>query len=283
MIDFSAIQDSINRGNLESVKGGWSMARRGIVRLPDDSRVFVKIGTDERTVEHANREIEIYMWLNSIGFMYAPKLISFREGAYAIDDLSNFEFSDSWNSEKFNAVFKACDELNKLMVPESLKRKFKAWGSWEYLLKDESLRNKFILKIGDKFEEEMLDNLEAKAIFSADFVANGSVAMHCDLRGDNIAYNGDTGSVMIIDWDCFCLFQPGSDTTELLVSAKRNGINIDPEILKTRVNKDICLFFAGYWFSQCVMPIWQGGDSVVRDHQLESGLIAWNWYKTLCL
>lgn len=104
---------------LQKTNSGFTMAERGIVTLTDQTRVFVKIGTDDNTKAWARKEIDAYKFLEEQSFRHVPKLLAHNTGqtAFALEVLvseDGWDWTDAWNEERLNKTLGAMDELAAL-------------------------------------------------------------------------------------------------------------------------------------------------------------------------
>lgn len=253
---------------------------RGIVYLEEDTTVFVKRGHTAFTRQHLAQEIAAYDALRATGFTRIPRLIAAdpEHATIITEDLSECDFSDQWDATKLAAAFQAIEDL--AAQPTDSFQRFTIDNGWRDMAKDSSLIETLRQKMGDAFDEKIVQELDIRAQTVDGFLAAPGVVSHGDVRGDNFAYDAKAGTGMFVDWSWCGVAPPSKDPTELLVSVAENGFPVDHDTLAHYCSAEACLMLAGYWFSQCTRKPWHGGEHV-RDHQYVSARIAWEWYQAL--
>ena len=267
------------RAVLENVSGGYSGALRGILTTEDGERLFVKRGVSIGTIRACQREVEVLEILQSAGFSSLPKLLGANETTLVQEDLSGRDFSDIWTPEKLVAAFEAMDELASIRPDERLGR-FSIVNGWDLMAKQPELMKALRDLMGEDFDESIDESLEARALAAEMFLDSPGVVSHGDAHADNFAYDPVTETGKFIDWNWCGIAPPSMDTTELLVSVARSGYPLPEGLILEKCSAEACQMLAGYWFSQCTQPAWEGGENI-RAYQYESALIAWDWHRLL--
>lgn len=93
---------------LKKVAHGYSSVQRGIITLPDNKHVFVKIGVDDDTKQWAKKEIAVYAFLANHSFTDIPRFISHNSDhtAFALETLESNEgwnWSNEWTDDRLDA------------------------------------------------------------------------------------------------------------------------------------------------------------------------------------
>ena len=233
---------------------------------------------DEWTKKAISREVDIYAWLNEINFPYAPRMVSWKDGGLAIDDLSHLDFSHNWNKEKLDACVKAMDALTQLRPSELLASRERTANGWREI----AINPDVLTALKKRSDDSFLQGMNITDVLGfADSVENlpndNLVLAHMDVRGDNLAYDAHNNHVYLIDWNWLGFINRDIDMIGLLTSVKRSGFNVDKEY-GNLINPNAALFMAGFWLAAASRPIWPGGDPGLRDIQLESALICLNWW-----
>lgn len=275
MIAWEEIQSSIS--TLREVSGGYSAAQRGVVALPDGRTAFIKIGTDAHTKRMANREVEVYRWLNAHNYAYAPQLIVATDGALAIEDLSGWDFSPQWDEQKLDAVFRALDQLAALPEDGITLKGIDIQNGWGRLA-DGAPKRKMVIRYASDLGVYLTDEQIAAYAKRVAGCPEGNEIVHADARADNIAYNPKANSVKLIDWNWCCKGSRRFDDVALLIDAQLGGLDV-VRYCPEKIDKTSALFMAGFWLEQCFDPVWPGGNPAVRIRQQKSAIIAYNWSK----
>lgn len=259
------------------VSGGFSIAERGVVTLSDGRRVFVKMSDDDWTKTAINREVDVYTWLNAINFPYAPRMLSWKDGGLAIEDLSQLDFSHNWNDKKLAACLVAMDTLTTLRPSEFLANREKTANGWREIAMNPDILE-VLKKRSDSIVLQQLKLLDVIAFADSveDLVEQNSALVHMDVRGDNLAYDARHDCVYLVDWNWLGYMNRDIDRISLLTSVKRSGLDVE-RYYRHFLDKKAALFMAGFWLAAASRPIWEGGDPGLRDIQLESALICLRW------
>lgn len=240
---------------LRPVKGGFTKARRGIVTMPDNSTLFVKIAVDDLTRMWINRERQAYSWLAAEKFAHIPELLAETEGGIAIPDLSAWDWENNWDDQKLQAflgviedlagygvqaqgIFEDCaygknfwPELKHDMSSYMWLRKHitnQEWSELESIIKDEPLRQTY-------------NNLAATEPW------RGTDLTHSDVRADNCAYNRETGQVLMVDWNWLCIGNRQFDESMVFVNAA--NVNADLSNFVARFDTPCLAAMMGIWLS----------------------------------
>lgn len=200
LIPWDTIEASLP--TLTETSGGYTTATRGIITLPDDQKLFVKIGHDGLTKEWAHKEIQVYRFLQKHTFPFIPGLAAVNndETAFALEPLQNsWDWSDTWTTERLDKTLEAMDALAAI-VPEGQDRALfeKSFVSetadgWRPLAEDVQLQAVLRSKLSAAGRQDLVDaiNFDEHAERSAGFIFERTALVHNDVRADNCAWNKD--------------------------------------------------------------------------------------------
>jgi hypothetical protein len=268
------------------VSGGFSSAHRGIIVLPDGSRVFVKAGVDDTTRRWATKEIAVYRFLNKYSYPYIPRLAAWNDEhtSFALEALlpdDGWDWSDSWNAERLERTLAAMDALAAITVAGedftlfNLRTLDEDDDGWHQLATSPQLQRALLTKLRDTGRDDMADTIDfaASAEHSSRFVFRRDVLVHNDVRADNCAWNPHTNGVKLIDWNWACLGDRRIDVAAMLVHTHSAGHDVLPRHAE-RLDPTALHWLAGYWFKSAATPIWPGGPQHLRKRQLHAGITA---------
>lgn len=270
-----------NLGTLVSVEGGYTKARRGIVQLSDNRRVFVKIGADETTKKWVNREISVYRILQKYDFEQIPELLSVNSDntGFAIDALeksSGWEWSNTWDEERLGKTLKAMDDLanvgltgedkNILSDEKVIENK----NGWEDIAQNKEYQKILISRWG----KASLLNFSLISQQNSAFVFDYSKLVHNDVRADNCAWNPKLEQVKLIDWNWTQLGDRRIDVNAVLVDIQLSGFDV-LKTQKNRLDKEALIWLAGFWFNSVVVKTAKASSlEKLIDFQLRSSIMA---------
>jgi len=280
---------------LQKSDNGFTMADRGIITLADQTRVFVKIGTDANTKKWAQKEIEVYEFLEKQLFPHAPKLLAHNidRTGFALKLLSaddGWDWMDIWNSERLDKTLGAMDELAAL-TPLATTRSVFANGmisetadGWHPLA--ESIEKQTILlerlrASGNAILAERMD-FPNMAALSAQFLFHNDSLVHNDVRGDNAAWNPSLQAVRLIDWNWVQISDRRVDVNSLLVHVYRSGFDVTTKCAE-RLDANALQWLAGFWLNSAAEKDLNNTSeiAILGDYQLLSGVAALELYSKL--
>jgi thiamine kinase-like enzyme len=283
---WSAIEASIE--NIEKVDGGFTAAHRGIVKLPDDRRIFIKLGIDDLTKEWAKKEVETYKILQSHDYPYIPRFLTHNnsETGFAIEALTTnngWDWSNNWSEPRLVKTLAAMDELASLELTVSDKAFFgvesftEEDNGWQSFIDSKESQELLINKLREKGHEDLIEKLNFATMHeqSLKFKLDKTTLVHNDVRADNCAWNKQLNTVKLVDWNWAELGDRGIDVNALLVNVQIFGLEVTKDYF-SRLDASTLYWLAGYWFMHAVAPIWPGGPDNIRDFQLQSGITAFN-------
>ena len=289
-ISWAEVSSSLH--TLVETSGGFTTAQRGIITLPKNEKVFVKIGHDDLTKQWAHKEIQVYRFLRKHNFSFIPDLLAVNddETAFALQPLAyGWDWSDSWTVERLNETLTAMDGLASI-VPEGKDKELFAKSfisetadGWRPLQESEELqqvlRNKFIAVNRQDLADSI--NFEVHAQKSAGFVFKRTTLVHNDVRADNCAWNKERQMVKLIDWNWTQLGDRRIDVGAFLVHVHRAGFDVSA--YKDRLDKAALHWLAGFWLKSATQPLLEGSSerAALRDYQLSSGITAFDLAQNL--
>jgi hypothetical protein len=279
-------QIKANLNNMTDVEGGFSLAHRGLVSLPEGQQVFVKIGTEENSKAWAQKEIAVYGYLAKQSYPAIPELLSTDETqtSFALEALSSeegWDWKDTWTTERLAATLKAMDQL------AALRPKNENWLSMGQLALDESRNGWLELNRSSELQQALLvklraadhagvaETLDFKSGLqrSSQFVFRTDTLVHYDVRADNCAWNVAKNQVKLVDWNWTQYGDTRIDNAALLTHVQKSGMDIS-KTHAARLDADALHWMAGFWLKAAASPIWPGGPPHLRDFQLEAGVTA---------
>lgn len=267
-------------------EGGFTSAQRGIVHLPGDERIFVKIGTQENTRQWAKKEIAVYRILQKVGFSHSPKLVAVNhdETAFALESYTadlGWNWQDNWDECRLEATLGAMEDLTAILLSEADRRFLaeptitQSANGWRPLLESKELQEILLGNMQELRVHNLMDTINFKldAERSLAYKFGDSTLVHYDVRSDNCAWNDKLGQVRIVDWNWTQLGDGDIELAATLTQVKRSGYELPEKILR-KLNPDALHWMAGFWLNSAVRPIWPGGPENLRRFQLQSGLMA---------
>lgn len=241
---------------LQDVVGGFTSAERGVVALEDGSKIFVKIATDENTAKWLKKEIKVYKKLNSLGYKYAPLLLSCRgdQEAIAIEYLEGASFDNIWDKDKLDAVVKAQKALSELTEHFIDDNDFKSGNvaelnnKWPKLITKENigLINSKFAKLGAPELQFSKDQLEQYALLNKDWKLKEDTLIHEDIRADNFGYDPLSKEGKLVDWNWLCIGDKSLDSTPLFVDMLKGGFN-PYEYHPKKYDKSMIAYLVSFW------------------------------------
>tara|TARA_B100000745_G_scaffold247857_1_gene169894 strand:+ start:191 stop:1108 length:918 start_codon:yes stop_codon:yes gene_type:complete len=267
--------------NMESVSGGYSDAKRGIITALDGERLFIKVGVSEGTKGWIQKETRVYDFLSQNGFSHIPGVAAKNSdnSAIALEALEanqGWDWSESWDDARLEATLAALDELAELEVPTDNPDLITpilsiAQNGWIELAESEERISALVQKLATKDQEALAKQIQSFAQKTADFTFKKEALVNNDVRADNCAWNAETGEVKLVDWNWLELGDRRADLASMLVHVHQSGYDV-LEKHADRLDKDALNWIAGYWLAAASKPIWHGGPESLREFQLDSAL-----------
>lgn len=278
--DIEACLDS-----LQSVEGGFSGVKKGLLTLTDNSQVFIKLAIDEYTNKWTRKEVAMYRFLNAHGYPHIPKLLAANDDdtGFVLEALTSkdgWDWGEHWTDDRLDATFSAIDDLANIKISTQERQILQTKtlseedNGWIKLLHSEDMLktlNQKLTKVGKPGLANSL-NINAMVRTSSQFTFKNDTLVHNDIRADNCAWNPDLGKVRLIDWNWAQIGDTRIDNAGLLVNVQKAGFNVMHESQK--LDKGALQWMAGFWLAAAATPISSNGPSKLRDYQLESGVTA---------
>ncbi|CAN5367445.1 hypothetical protein BH10PAT4_BH10PAT4_3170 [soil metagenome] len=219
---------------MEAAVGGYSLAKRGVVTIANDAKIFVKIAEGDMTKKWLKKEILAYQKLNNAEYPFIPQLLAYNDdhSAMAIEYLEHANFDNIWDKDKLDAICNAQEELKKyktIFINDSdftLESVVGLDPKWPAILREGSLE-----KINKKFEQLGVDatftrdQIESYKQMLADWRIADTTLVHQDIRADNFGYDTTTHQGKLIDWNWLCIGDESLDTTPLFINMYISGFD----------------------------------------------------------
>jgi len=289
-MNWDSVEASLH--TLAHTSGGFTMAHRGVVTLPNGQSVFVKIGNDTLTKEWAHKEILVYRFLQKHAFAAIPKLLAVKsdQTAFALEPLqAGWDWSDTWTTDRLNKTLSAMDDL-AVVIPEGPDRKVfeksfisETADGWRPLFEHPELQQVLLTRLSAAGRQDIARdlNFELHARRSSSFVFTRNALVHNDVRADNCAWNEQLQAVKLIDWNWAQLGDRRIDIGSFLVHVYKTGFDITN--YRDRLDAEALHWLAGFWFNAAIRPLPEGSSeqAALRDHQLTSGIAAFDLLREL--
>ena len=283
-ISWTSIESQL--GAIRPVKGGYSLAKRGLLDLPDGKTVFVKIGTAEDTKRWVQKELMVYEYLKGESYSFVPGVLSKNADrtGFALEALlpeEGWSWSEEWTTERLDATLAAMDALallhptDKLLVSPSETAVDTSRNGWNMLVESAELQARLLDKLEKSGHEHIAKTIDLQRELerSLQFTLRRDTLVHYDVRSDNCAWNSEAKRVKLVDWNWAQLGDTRIDTAAALVNIQRSGFDVSAAYAN-RLDADALQWLTGFWLRGAATPIWKGGSESLRDLQLESGLAA---------
>lgn len=252
--------------------GGWTAASHWRVELPDGRRAFVKAGASPDTDLWLRDEYRNY---ERIKGPFMPQVLGWDDlGEHPIlvlEDLGEARWPPPWLKGDLERVLMMLDAV-ATHSPEGLASARDHMGadldSWPQVL---ATPGPFLaLRL---CTEEWLASAGPQLLeVSRLAVLEGSSLLHCDVRSDNIAFDGER--TLLVDWNWACMGNPVLDVAAWAPSVTAEG-GPPPWDLAPGQAEFACAL-AGYWAARAPLPPPFTG-SRVREVQLQQLKIALPW------
>lgn len=281
LIPWSEIERRLE--TLAPTQGGYSDAQRGIISLPDNRQVFVKVGINDHTKGWASKEIKVYAFLVEHSFSYMPGFLARNadETAFAIEALlpeAGWDWSDTWDDARLDATLAALDALADIQPGD---------GYSEILEPVVNDKDNCWLKLAESPEQSaclreklaalgnttLADDIFVLAQKSQDFHMRFDTLVHLDVRADNCPWNKATHAVKLVDWNWLGFGDRRIDLAAMLTHVHVSGFNV-LQNHGERLDAGALRWMAGFWLEGASKPIWPGGPERLRDIQLQAGITA---------
>ena len=94
---------------------------------------------------------------------------------------------------------------------------------------------------------------------------------HCDIRSDNLAWNHQTGRVVLVDWNWANFVPRNFGSTEFLIDMAVRGLDISAH--KNLLNRELLAGVIGFYLGRCARPAGETGEDL-RNFRLRTAAIA---------
>jgi thiamine kinase-like enzyme len=289
-ISWNDINSSI--GTLIETSGGYTTAQRGIITLPNQEKLFVKIGHDDLTKQWAHKEIQVYRFLQKYNFPFIPGLLAVNneETAFALEPLqTGWGWTDNWTIERLDKTLEAMDDLAEIVPDDQDKLLFEksfiseTANGWRPLSEDSELQRVLHAKLIAANRQDLANgiNFTEHAQRSLKFMFERTALVHNDVRADNCAWSEELKTVKLIDWNWAQLGDRRIDVGAFLVHVHKTGFVITNHL--HRLDKEALHWLAGFWFKSATQPILDGSSerAALRGYQLASGVTAFDLAQSL--
>jgi hypothetical protein len=256
--------------------GGYTPARRWIVRLTDGRSVFAKVATDELTAAWIRDEHLVYSMLRGASFM--PRYLGFYDDGehpvLALEDLSRASWPPPWDAARIEAVLEALRAVAAAPVPEGLPRAaddhLELRDGWAEVARDPAA----FLELGLCTSPWLETHLETLRAAGEAAPLDGDRLLHFDVRSDNICFRED-GAAVLVDWNWTSVGNPAIDPAFWLPSVQAEG-GPEPEQILADVDPGLIACFAGFLCSHAARPPIPTAPTV-RGVQLRQARTALPW------
>jgi thiamine kinase-like enzyme len=248
-----------------------------VVTLSDGATVFVKFAVDDQTANWIRVEEKAYHWLERAGYRHIPRLLAEGSQGFALADLSNCDWSHTWDEGKIDAMLTALDDLAKLPVEgaDFEQSTFPA-DPWRTLASDTELYKPFLEEETLRRIEPILRDEKLREEYAAMADAEpwrGTQLVHYDARSDNFAYDRASGVGYLVDWDWIGLGNAAFDRTGLLVNVQLAGYDVLTKY-RERLDKASLIWLMGFWLKAATGLRDTKDLERLRARQVENALVA---------
>ena len=232
--------------------GGYTTADRFSVRLANGGRAFVKSAADPLLAGWLRREHEIYTTLQG---SFIPKLLGWDDdgerAVLVLEDLSDAEWSWSWDRARVDAVVTAIGEIALAPIPPNTPAVRDAhpevFAQWSEVERDPKPFLSLELRDAAWLERHLPTILEAARSAPVD----GDSLCHFDVRSDNICFRD--GTCVLVDWNWALRASGLLDLVGWLPSLAAEGGPSPWELLPGE-NLGLVALLAGVWASVAGLP-----------------------------
>lgn len=254
--------------------GGYTTADRFSVRLANGGRAFVKSSDEPLLVEWLRREYEVYAALEG---SFIPRLLGWDDDGeralLLLEDLSDAEWSWSWDSARVDAVVRTIDEIAHSPLPPNTPALREAhpdlFAQWSEVERDPEPFLSLKLRDGVWLEQHLPTLLAAAQVAPVD----GDALCHFDVRSDNICFRG--GVCVLVDWNWALRSSARLDMLGWLPSLASEGGPMPWELLPGE-NLSLVSLLSGVWASVAGLPPPPTAPQV-REVQRRQLAVVLNW------
>lgn len=281
--------------SLRQTEGGYTRAQRGIITLQNNSRAFVKIGTDHTTKQWVGKEIAAYLFLEEHSYPFIPQLLAINadRSGFVVEALlpeEGWDWTDTWSDDRLNKTFEAMDALAAISMSATEKALFKhgmvnpGMDGWRRLAASPEKQETLLARLRESGYQDIAATMDSSGLAekSAHFTVQADTLTHNDMRADNCAWNFELSTVKLVDWTWLQLSDRRIDANALLVHVYGCGFNVTQRY-RSRLDKGALLWLAGMWLLAAISPLDQNTAEApaLRDYQLASGVSALKLYREI--
>ena len=245
-------------GTIQTVEGGYSLAKRGVITIADGTKVFVKSAEGDVTKKWLRKEIIAYQKLIDAGYPNIPKLLAHDESysSMAIEYLEHASFENTWDKDKLDAILRAQEKLKEYKStfvghPDfTLESVVGLDPKWPTILDDGGID-----RINAKFKKlDVETSFTRDQILSYEKLLKGwkitdETLVHQDIRADNFGYDPITKEGKLVDWNWLCLGDPSLDQTPLFINMYISGF--DPYIYHPeKYDPKMLAYLVSFWLER---------------------------------
>lgn len=237
----------------------------------------------ERTAPYIKKEIKVYEKLASAGYEYIPKLVAIRGDhlAFALEDLSHCDFTDTWDVGKLRSVMKARESLKEhidlFRDDEDFVLNPQNWNShnlWPKLLNGNNLDDiNAKLQLHEQGVVLTQDFMLQCNDLMKDWQMASDTLVHYDIRSDNFAYDTTTNTGKIIDWNWLCIGDNEVDVTPIFIDAINKGFDAY-SVYPEKFYSHAVGYILGFWLDALISN--DNSLMSLRRRQAESVAVCYN-------
>jgi aminoglycoside phosphotransferase (APT) family kinase protein len=255
------------------VTGGYSPARRWLIRCADGSSAFVKVATDALTARWLRAESVVYAGVRA-PFMAAVRAWDDDGSApmLVLEDLSGGVWQAPWTPERVGRVLATLRQVAAATAPAalpSLETRRRILSGWAVVARAPAAF------LGLKLCSSAWLSRAVGALAAAEAEARlaGDDLVHLDVRSDNLCFLGER--VVLVDWNWACRGNGAVDVAAWLPSLHLEGGPPPDAVLPG----EPCLAAAisGYFASQAGRPPRTADETRIRALQLAQLRVALPW------
>jgi hypothetical protein len=257
--------------------GGYTQARRLLMRFTDGSSVFIKAATTPDTANWLQSERRVYEAMSPAAPGFLPVYYGSGEADgfpfLVLEDLSGAHWPPPWTDAHIRAVLDALAEVPAAVVhaPADLPRLASYIGeipTWNEVAADPEE----FLSLGLCSREWLDTHLPTLMAATAAAPFAGDDLIHLDIRSDNLCFRPD-GRAVIVDWNHACIGNSLLEVAGWLPSLHAEG-GPPPEAILPDGAAEFAAWLAGYWARQAGKPAPPGAPHLrgVQKRQLAVSL-----------
>ncbi len=194
--------------------GGHTLAERGIARLPEHGRCFVKAAYDERTRAALAREASV---LEEVDSPHLPRLIRHEPGLLIVEDLSDAHWPPPWVGD-LRQLWTALKDLRNSSAPSIATPLEDDGEEWDGVDTVAGL-------LGDPLATWLTHHLDRINESALSVSPVGSAFVHADLSLENLCA-ADRG-VVVVDWEFASIGSPDLDVATVSLELIAGGCSPD--------------------------------------------------------